>query len=243
MRFENKTIVITGGTRGIGAAIGQHFVELGGDVVLTGRNKEELSRLQQESGSNVRYAYLDLGKKESVGEFVEFLGTLETLDVLVNNAGINRIDRVESIRELDFDEIIDVNLKGPFYICQKAAKLMANKGGRIINIASIWSNITKEGRTSYITSKAGLAGLTRGFATDMAKYNVLVNTVSPGFVLTELTRQSLNESEMEDMRKMIPMQRMAEPSEIAKVVAFLASDENSYITGQNIVVDGGFSNV
>ncbi len=243
MRFENKTIVITGGTRGIGAAIGQHFVELGGDVVLTGRNKEELSRLQQESGSNVRYAYLELGKKESVGEFVEFLGTLETLDVLVNNAGINRIDRVESIRALDFDEVIDVNLKGPFYVCQKAAQLMANKGGRIVNIASIWSKVTKEGRTSYIVSKAGLAGLTRGFATDMAKDNVLVNTVSPGFVLTELTRQSLNESEMEDMRKMIPMQRMAEPSEIAKVVAFLASDENSYITGQNIVVDGGFSNV
>lgn len=243
MKFLNKTIVITGGTRGIGAAISEKFSQEGGSVILTGRNRAELERLQSISVSDVRYIQLDLEDKVSVTKFLRFLETLEKIDVLVNNAGINRIERIENISTIDFETIIDVNLKAPFYICQKAAQLMIGKGGKIINIASIWSRVTKEGRTSYITSKAGLAGLTRGLATDMAKHNVLVNTVSPGFVLTELTRQSLSDVEMENMTQMIPMKRMAQPSEIANLVAFLGSDENSYITGQNIVADGGFSNV
>lgn len=243
MKFLNKTIVITGGTRGIGAAIGEKFSQEGGSVILTGRNCAELERLQSTSASNVRYVQLDLENKDSITSFLCFLETLEKIDVLVNNAGINRIERIENIAPIDFETVIDVNLKAPFYICQKVAKLMIGKGGRIINIASIWSRVTKEGRTSYIASKAGLAGLTRGLATDMAQHNVLVNTVSPGFVLTELTRQSLSDVEMDNMTQMIPMKRMAQPSEIANLVAFLGSDENSYITGQNIVADGGFSNV
>lgn len=243
MRFRNKTIIVTGGTRGIGAAIGSKFASEGGTVYLTGRNREELDHLQSASPDNVTYLQLDLEKKSSITDFMRFLETLDSIDVFVNNAGINRIDRIENITPTDFDAVMNVNLKAPFYICQKVAQLMADKGGRIVNIASIWSKLTKEGRMSYIISKAGLAGLTRGLATDMAKHNVLVNTVSPGFVLTDLTRQSLSEVEMEEIKRMIPLNRMADPGEIANLVAFLASEENSYITGQNIVADGGFSNV
>jgi NAD(P)-dependent dehydrogenase (short-subunit alcohol dehydrogenase family) len=243
MRFSNRRIVVTGGTRGIGAAIGKKFASGGGEVILTGRNVDAFNRLQSSSKYNVKYVQLDLENRESIDEFLLYLESLGNIDVLVNNAGINRINRIENITYDDFETILDVNLKAPFFICQKAAYLMSQKGGKIINIASIWSKITKGGRVAYISSKAGLAGLTRGMATDMAKFNVLVNTVSPGFVLTELTRQSLTDEEMTNMTRIIPMNRMAQPHEIANVVAFLASDENSYITGQNIVVDGGFSNV
>jgi len=243
MKFKNKTVVVTGGTKGIGAAIGELYAKEGANVVLTGRESAVLNDMQERAPQNIKYIPLDLEQKNSVEQFLEFLASIECLDVLVNNAGINRIERIENISYENFEAVLNVNLVSPFYICQKAAELMAKQGGKIVNIASIWSNITREGRVSYITSKAGIAGLTRGLATDMAKFNVLVNTVSPGFVMTELTQASLNEQEMKSMRDMIPMQRMAQPSEIANVVAFLTSDENSYITGQNIVVDGGFSNV
>jgi len=243
VKFKDKTIVVTGGTRGIGAAIGAKFALEGGMVILTGRDREALSLLQSPPGGKVRYVHLDLSEIDSINRFVENLESLEKIDVLVNNAGINKIDCIENITVTDFEAVMNVNLKAPFYICQKVAQMMAGRGGRIINIASIWSIVTKEGRVSYITAKAGLAGLTRGLATDLAKHNVLVNTVSPGFVLTDMTRTSLSNDEMDCITQAIPLRRMAQPSEIAELVAFLGSEENTYITGQNIVADGGFSNV
>ena len=163
--------------------------------------------------------------------------------VLINNAGINRIDRLEDINSIDFEEVLKVNLKGPFYLSKFVSRKMLNKGGRIVNIASIWSKITREGRTSYVASKAGLDGITRATSVDLAGANILVNTVSPGFTLTDLTRRSLTAVEMQELVSKIPLGRMAETEEVAELVAFLASDKNTYITGQNIVIDGGFTNV
>lgn len=243
MSFKGKTIVVTGGTRGIGAAIGARFAQLGGQVILTGVNSDSIEQKQAIAPDNIQYCQLDLSSKESLDRFHSYLRQISKIDVLINNAGINKIDHLDNIIDSDFDRIIDINLKAPFYLSRLASSLMPETGGRIVNIASIWSHITKEGRVSYIASKSGLAGLTRGLATDLASKNILVNTVSPGFVLTDLTRKSLSDEEMANLTSMIPMQRMAQPEEIAKLVTFLASEDNTYLTGQNIIVDGGFTNV
>ena len=243
MNFKGKTIVVTGGTRGIGAAIGEHFSLLGANVILTGRNEERVANLQKEAPTNVFYRQLDVCDPDSMSRFLEFLATIDQIDAFVNNAGINIINSIESVTDADFDQILGVNLRAPFLICRELSQLMRDHGGRIVNIASIWSVVTKIGRSAYITSKAGLDGLTRGLATDLAQYNILVNTLSPGFVMTKLTRDSLTDIEAEKIVENIPLGRMAQPAEIAHVVAFLCSEQNTYLTGQNIVVDGGYSNV
>ena len=136
-----------------------------------------------------------------------------------------------------------VNLRGPFVICRHLSGLMGTSGGKIVNIGSIWSKITKKGRVSYITSKSGLAGLTRGLSTDLAEKNILVNSVSPGFVETELTRKSLSKTEVIELTEKIPLNRLAQSTEIANFVVFLCSDLNSFMTGQNLFIDGGYTNI
>jgi 3-oxoacyl-[acyl-carrier protein] reductase len=144
----------------------------------------------------------------------------------------------------DWDNIIEVNLTTPFKIIKTVSKnMMKNNYGRIVNISSIWGTIGKEQRVCYSSSKFGLMGLTSSSAAELAKYNILVNSVSPGFTLTDLTRNILGVDEMSKISKTIPIGRMADPSEISNVVMFMCSDLNSYISGQNIVVDGGFTNV
>ncbi len=241
MNFLNKSIVVTGGTRGIGAQTVKMFAAEGANIICTGRNKAKLSELQKKAPDNVKYVQLDLDDEESVISFISCLSDLSSLDILINNAGINKIARLEDIPLSDFKSVMEVNVNGPFHISKMAGKLMMKKGGHIVNIASIWSNITKEGRTSYSTSKAALVGLTRSLAVDLASYGVLVNAVSPGFTATDLTRQSLTVHEIAELESKIPYKRMAEPKEIAELVLFLSSSKNTYITGQNVVIDGGFS--
>jgi 3-oxoacyl-[acyl-carrier protein] reductase len=241
--MKNKNVIITGGTRGIGAAIAQKFIDAQANVIVTGLNKAAIISMQKHAPSNVKYIALDLSCSSSVRDFCLFIDSLKNLDVLVNNAGINKISRIDEIEDDDFEQVLSVNLRGPFYLSRHAAKKMKPIGGKIVNIASIWSVISKEGRVSYSTAKSALGGLTRGLSADMAQYNVLVNSVSPGFVKSDLTIASLSEDEILKISEQIPAKRMAEPAEIANVVEFLCSDNNSYVTGQNIVVDGGFTNV
>ena len=240
MNFLNKTVVVTGGTRGIGAAVVRCFLEQGAHVIYTGRSSSD--HLHQGFG-NVTYLQLDLEDNASIDAFIERLKDQGEVDVLVNNAGINIINKLDQVSDTDFDRILNVNLRGPFKLCRSIAGLMGENGGRIVNIASIWSVVTRMGRTAYIISKCALDGLTRGAATDLAGQNILVNTVSPGFCDTELTRKSLSLAEIEEMEHKIPLGRLAKPYEIARLVEFLCSDSNTYITGQNIVIDGGFTNV
>lgn len=235
--FKNKTILITGGTRGIGKAIAENFYNAGGDVTVTGTRINRPVFLPRE----IKYLKLKISPKTNHIEIAKIFNRFKKLDILVNNAGINIIEDVQKIDINNFDKILNLNLKTPLILCKQACKLMKKNGGKIVNIASIWSKLGKKGRASYIASKSGLAGLSRGLAVDLAKDNILVNTVSPGFVETDLTKKSLSTEQLSSIIKEIPLNRIAQTDEIAKLVCFLCSDLNSFITGQNIFIDGGFS--
>jgi len=245
INFQDKSVVITGGTRGIGAATVDAFLESGSKVYATGTNKEVLQELNESARSKtgrLEYLYLDFTSQDSVSNCLEILLKLDRIDVLVNNAGVNKIDSIDEITDEDWDWINEVNLRGPFLITRALAKKMKEqKFGRIVNVSSIFGVISKEKRATYSTAKWGLIGLTKAVALDLAPHDILVNAVSPGFVDTELTRRILGEKGIDELVEKIPQQRLANCEEIAKTVLFLASEHNTYITGQNIIVDGGFT--
>ncbi len=241
---EKRVVLITGATRGIGAAIATRFAADGAEVIATGTDTATIDRLNATAAPEIRYVQADFTSAEGLRAFCSFVEGLPRLDVCVNNAGINIIKTVDDVTEADFDRLTSIDYRAPYFISQSAARVMRRaRRGWIVNIASIWSVITKKGRTQYTAAKTGLVGMTRGMAVDLASDGILVNCVSPGFVLTDLTRQSLTETEQATLAVQVPLGRMAEPAEIARVVAFLASADNTYITGQNLVVDGGFSHV
>jgi 3-oxoacyl-[acyl-carrier protein] reductase len=243
LNFTDKTIIITGGTRGIGAAMVNAFCNAGANVVVTGTKKTGVETLDvPDSQNNIQYHQLDYSSAESVKEFISLVKGLDKVDVLINNAGVNKIESLTEISVDDWDWINAVNLRGPFLLTQAVSKTMKEQNfGKIINIASIFSVVSKEKRAAYSSSKWGLVGFTKAAALDLAPFNVLVNAVSPGFVDTELTRRILDIKEIKALTEKIPQGRLAKPEEIAEVVLFLCSDKNSYITGQNIVIDGGFT--
>jgi 3-oxoacyl-[acyl-carrier protein] reductase len=161
--------------------------------------------------------------------------------VLVNNAGINPIEALGEISAENWAQTIQVNLTAPFLLIQGLAPGMTARGwGRVVNISSIWAAVSKAKRASYSAAKTGLIGLTRTSAIELAPHGVLVNAVCPGFVETELTRANNPPEALEVIRKTIPLGRLAQPEEIARFVAFLCSEQNTYLTGQSIVIDGGF---
>ena len=245
--FKGKTILVSGGTRGIGKQIANDLCKLGAFVIVTGTKELEIEKLNREllkEGINKKYFFLDFLNINSVNQFLKELENFERIDGLVNNAGINRLNSVQSANKLDWDDMLNVNLSSPFQLINAISPKMINHGyGRIVNIASIFGVISKEKRVIYSATKFGLHGLTVGSSNDLARFNILVNTVSPGFVLTDLTRKNLSQSEMEQLSEQVPIKRMAETSDISNVVVFLLSELNQYLTGQNIIVDGGFTNV
>ena len=242
--FEKKTVLVTGGTRGIGLAIVKEFYNLKAKVIATGTNIKKINQLNKKSKNRIEYLCLDFNSKSSVKNFLANLKSINKIDVLVNNAGINEIDYIYDIDENDWEKVNRINLHGPFQITKEISKIMKNnRSGKIINIASIFGVVSKAMRASYSTTKWGLLGFTKAVALDLAPYNIQVNAVSPGFIDTELTRKILGESGIQEVLKTIPQQRMAKVEEVAEIVVFLASSKNSYITGQNIIIDGGFTSV
>jgi 3-oxoacyl-[acyl-carrier protein] reductase len=246
--LKEKLLLITGGTRGIGAAIAEVFVKAGADIIITGTQKDSVQKKVKELRMNaigeVDGWVADFTVQESLDSICRKIRTLPVIHILINNAGMNHIFPIDEINTEDLDAIYALNLRTPAILSREVAHKMKAQGwGRILNIASIWSVITKPGRAMYSSSKFGLVGLTKATAVDLAPENVLVNALSPGFTLTELTRRSLSDDEQEQLAKQVPIKRFAEPQEMAKVALFLCSDLNSYITGQNIVVDGGFVSV
>ena len=237
--FTNKTVLVTGGTRGIGASIVRHFENLNAEVIATGANKDQLHK---SINRRVKYHYLDLRNEKSISDFIEYISQLKKIDVLINNAGMNKIDPIEKIKDEDWHNIYNINLYGPFVLTREISKIMKkNKYGRIVNIASIFGVISREKRAAYSSTKSGLIGLTKATAHDLAKDNILVNSISPGFINTELTKNILGEKSMKEISSSIPLKRLGDPDEIAKLVLFLTSDQNTYITGENIIIDGGYT--
>ncbi len=229
--------VVTGGTRGIGYAIAERLIEDGMDVIVTGTRKDA----KYPDGAS--YYLVDFLSDVSIIAFVEFLKN-QQVDVLVNNAGINKIGEFASIDIEDFDRILRVNLRTPFQLCQAVIPNMKeNNWGRIVNLTSIFGNISKEYRASYSSSKFGLDGMTAALSAEVSEFGILANSVGPGFIDTDLTRSVLGDRGIAEIKKGIPMKRLGRIDEIASLVSWLVSKENTYISGQNIMIDGGFSRV
>ncbi len=246
--FAGKTALITGGTRGIGKAIADCLHASGADLILTGTGIEEVAKRNKENEvrgiKNIYYLQADFSDPASTRLFLEKLSLYERIDICINNAGINKIDNFIETSDDDYDRLHTINLKVPYQILKVVGpKMITANYGRVVNIASIWSVITRPGRSMYTSSKNALVGLTKTLAVEWAPYQIMVNSVSPGFTLTELTKTTNTAEQLEALEKMIPAKRMADPVEVARVVAFLCSDLNTYMTGQNITIDGGYTNV
>lgn len=243
--FENQLVLITGGTRGIGANIVKKVVESCGDVIFTGTGicepdwLEPLKRKYKKR--KIEYISLDFTKSQWIDRFSDYFENIPEISVCINNAGINVISDIRNINIEDVENVVDVNLIAPAIITSKISKKMTLCGyGRIVNISSVYGIGSRSGRSTYSATKFGLIGQTKACALDLANSNILVNAVCPGFTLTDLTSQVLGKKGIEEIETRIPIGRLAETAEIVPAVLFLASSLNTYITGQTLVVDGGY---
>ena len=229
--------VVTGATRGIGYAIAERLLKDGLEVIVTGTKKNG----KYPAGSS--YYQVDFLDEDSTNKFINFLKK-QQINILVNNAGINKISEFSSIDINDFDRILRINLRAPFQICQAVIPYMEKiKWGRIVNLTSVFGNISKEYRAAYSSSKFGLDGMTVALAAEVSEKGILANSVGPGVIDTDMTREVLGDSGINKLKGQIPMKRLGQVSEIASLVSWLVSNENTYMTGQNLMIDGGFTRV
>lgn len=233
----NRIAVVTGATRGIGKAIATALLERGDKVIATGTSKDGVVP------EGCEYYSVDFLDTEATNEFASQLKVIKP-NVLFNNAGINKISPFKEIEVEDFERIQKVNVYAPFKLCKAVIPGMLEQNwGRIVNVSSIWGKISKEYRASYGTSKFAIDGMTAALSAEVAQHNVLVNCVAPGFIDTELTREVLGEEGIAKLVEQVPARRLGTTQEIAKFAIWLAGPENTYITGQNIAIDGGFTRV
>lgn len=241
-----KTVLVTGGSKGIGKEIVYEFANAGYNVILNYNTSEQSARAiakDLESCKGIIEPYkADVSNKYEVDEMVEYAyKEFGNIDVLVNNAGVSNICMFQDISEEIFDKVINTNLKGTFNATQSVLKqgMLNMKKGAIINISSIWGVTGGACETIYSASKAGVIGLTKALAKELAPSNITVNAVAPGAVDTDMINKNYSAKEIKEFEKEIPMGRMASPKEIAALVFFLASDNAAYITGQVISPNGG----
>jgi 3-oxoacyl-[acyl-carrier protein] reductase len=241
MRLQNKKALITGASRGIGKAIVDLFIAEGAEVWgLSTKEPEDLKSSVSFINKKLHWISADLGSLSSLESIVETaLEEAGEIDILVNNAGIASDNISFTLDIADFQKVIDVNLSAAFLVSRIVAKNMLRSGsGSIINMSSVRGLHGGKGVTNYAASKAGIIGLTKGFALELAGMHIRVNAIAPGFIATGMTCK-INEQELEGFKRQIPMKRLGAPEDIAEVALFLASDSSAYITGQVIVVDGG----
>lgn len=243
--MDKKTVVITGGARGLGRASAEKFLASGWNVALLDSNAELLEKTRGElsvacPGTAVLVQTADVTSSVSVRAAMDaVVGRFRTIDCLINNAGITRDAISYKLQEQDFDSVIAVNLKGVFLCAQAVMPLMKErKSGCIINTSSVVGVYGGIGQTNYAASKAGIIGMTKTWAKELGKDGIRVNAVAPGYTLTEMVR-TVPEKILASIAEKTPLRRLAQPEEIANVYYFLASDEASYITGAVISVDGG----
>lgn len=242
--LKDKCAVVTGATRGIGRAIALKLAGMGANIVASYRsNHEEAEKLKVELESLGVKAILvsgDVSKDEDSKKLIELAkNTFGSIDILVNNAGITKDNLILRMKEEDFDQVIDVNLKGTFNCLRHITPVMVKqRSGKIINVSSVVGITGNAGQINYAASKAGVIGMTKSLAKELGGRGINVNAVAPGYISTDMT-SVLSDSVKDKMKEIIPLKRLGEPNDVAEVVAFLASDASSYITGQVINIDGG----
>ena len=242
--LKGKTAIVTGGSRGIGAAICKRFAEQGANIALlyagNTQKAEETKAALQEMGVKAEAYQCNVADAEQVAAVCkQIIKDFGGADILVNNAGITKDKLVPMMKVPDFDSVVDTNLKGAFYMIKQLYPVfMKQKSGKIINISSVSGLMGNPGQTNYSASKAGLIGLTKSVAKELASRNLNCNAIAPGFVATDMTE---NLSENNALVDHIPMKRFAQPEDIANLALFLASDQSDYITGEVIRIDGGLA--
>ncbi|MEX3744509.1 MULTISPECIES: 3-oxoacyl-[acyl-carrier-protein] reductase [Lysinibacillus] len=243
-KLEGKVAVVTGASRGIGRAIALKLADEGAKVIVnysgSQAKAEEVVAMIQENGGEAIAVQGSVSKTEEVTALMDAaVKTFGSLDILVNNAGITRDNLLMRMKEDEWDDVLDTNLKGVF-LCTKAVtrQMMKQRAGRIINISSIVGVAGNAGQANYVAAKAGVIGLTKTTAKELASRNILVNAIAPGFIETEMTDQ-LPDDIKQGMLTQIPLAKLGQPEDIAKAVVFLASDDANYMTGQTLHIDGG----
>ena len=243
-KLQDKVAVVTGGARGIGRAIAEAFVKEGASVAIVDAGNPEVAENTAKElsayGTKVKAYLCSVTDFAAVKETVDaILADFSGIDILVNNAGITRDKLILMMKEEDFDAVLDVNLKGAFCMTRHVAPVMVKKrAGRIINISSISGIMGNAGQANYSASKAGIIGLTKSTARELASRNILCNAIAPGFIETDMTKDI---GENNPMAASIPLKRRGKPEDVARVALFLASEDSSYITGEVIRVDGGLA--
>jgi 3-oxoacyl-[acyl-carrier protein] reductase len=219
--MNKRKVLVTGASRGIGRAIVEVLKKTNEYNILTPSRDE-----------------LELTNSDSIDNFVI---RNNDIDILINNAGINIVNYIQDIKDTDIESMFLTNIIAPIKLIRGIVPHMMEKNyGRIVNISSIWGITSKEKRSIYSATKFGINGITKTLARELGKYNILVDSICPGYVDTEMTKKNVTEIDKKEILKSIPLNRFAEPIEIGYLVKFLISDENTYITGQSIIIDGGF---
>jgi 3-oxoacyl-[acyl-carrier protein] reductase len=237
MKLSGRSALVTGGTRGIGAAIADRLLAEGAVVTVTGTSRGGAGP------AGTAFRAVDFTDIEATEQFVAEVAALD-FDILVNNAGINKIGPFADIDPQDFDRIQRVNVRAPFRLCQAVIPHMRKQAwGRIVTVSSIFGVISREYRAPYSASKFAVDGMTVALAAEVAQNGILANCVAPGFIDTDLTRNVLGEQGMAELASRVPARRLGLAEEVAALVVWLCSPENSYVSGQNLIIDGGFARV
>ena len=238
--LSGRSALVTGSTRGIGRAIAELLARCGAKVAVVGRDRARAEEVASQLGGTAKGFSCDIADVASVAKLVEDVEKeLGGVDILVNNAGLTRDNLLMRLKDDDWDAVVDANLRGAFVAIRAATRgMMKRRWGRVINIASVVGIVGNKGQANYAASKAGLIGLTKSVAKELASRNVLANAVAPGFIETDMTAAMTPEART-TLSQQIPLERLGTPNDIAGIVGFLASEYAAYITGQVFVVDGG----